>query len=654
MLCTQAPRNRPSGIKTIPLSRSSPPGPNGLRSHSLDPRGSLAAASDTEPLQNLVHMILDGRRPDLESARDLLVGQPLVDEREHLAFSPREGWGDHRGSGHAAAESRGYCGRAQKVATERADQRADEVANGRVLGDEPDTPDAGKRDDITLIVGDAERDGSDVRDRAMKPFRNSDDTRCGHVEERDVGMRIPGQVDGGVTYVACACDAYTAVARKALDQRVAHATHIGEEQRSHARIRGACAHEPVSQTWVSGGLPVYTRTYIWSITTTYRARVLWYTPCTKGSVMHHSVRLASGILAASSLACSSSVSPSTDVSTVERAVSPAPAAIPYIPSVHVSALPAFDDPALMPTAFNDFGEVVGDSNNASTFTSTVFKWQSTRGFHFLHLPVDSFAEANAVSVNDHGQVAVELLTIPPTGRTQTIAAAIWDWFGNVRILRPLGAGYNCQPSSINDSGVLVGTCSVYPTVWTAFGTPDGLHVGGGGQPIQGSAYSISEAGYIAGQSTAAGYVFTPTKQLIPLPPPKASIPNRINTGINDSGWVAGQVFDTTLLHYDPAVWTRRDSLHVLYRAAGSEGNMTAISDDGIAVGAVTDATTGLMVPVIWTAAHGLQRLPGLERSTLLVKEAGAAIAINRVHRILGYIVLSTGQVRWVVWTLPAL
>jgi len=375
--------------------------------------------------------------------------------------------------------------------------------------------------------------------------------------------------------------------------------------------------------------------------------------------MRRSVYLAVGMLAAPLLACSNTVSPPAD-SAVERAVTQAAGAIPYIQGVHVSALSVFDDPALVPTAFNDFGEVVGDSENGTTFTSTVFKWQSSRGLNFLRLPIDSFATASAISVNDHGQVVVQLMTIAPAGRSQTIEAAIWDWFGTVRILRPLGTGFSCEPTSLNNSGIVLGVCyspdqgsNTYPTVWTRFGSPDALYSGGGGSPILGSAYAISDAGYISGQTgVVTGFVFSPTKQERLLTPSKASYPNRLNTGVSDSGWVAGQVFDTTFLHFEPAVWSGSGAVHVLYRSSLAEGSMTAISNEGIAVGEVTDSTTGLTVPIIWTAAHGLQRLPGLEHSNLLAKEAGAAVAINHVHQILGTIVLSTGQLRWVVWTLP--
>lgn len=365
--------------------------------------------------------------------------------------------------------------------------------------------------------------------------------------------------------------------------------------------------------------------------------------------MRTAVNLGVGLFAVVSLACSNATNPIAD-SKVDRDVTVPPGAIPYITGVHVAAIPAFDNqPALTVTAFNDLGEIVGDSANPVTFGNTSFRWRADRGFTFLRLPVDSFTIASAFSVNDLGEVAVQL------NESTVSEAAIWDGQGNVKVLPPLTAGYNCDPESLNDLGFLAGTCSTpdgsvnYATLWTPFGTPSGLFVGGGGQPLLGSATSISDAGYIAGQTTFAGYVFTPTKQLIPLPPTNASIPNRNNTGVNDSGMVAGAVFDTLTFNDDPAVWTHNDSLHVVYHGSG---NMTSISDDGIAVGTVLDTVAGVNVPVIWTAAHGLQRLPGLERSDLLSKESGGAEAINHIHQIIGGITLSTGQSRLVIWTLP--
>ena len=376
--------------------------------------------------------------------------------------------------------------------------------------------------------------------------------------------------------------------------------------------------------------------------------------------MRSAVGVAVGLVAVFSLACSNTSNPVAD-SKIERDVSVPPGAVPYATGIHAAALPAFDDPALFVKAFNDIGEIVGDSNNPVTFGSTVFRWTADRGFTFLHLPVDSFSMASAFSVNDRALVAVQLMK--NTGvQQQVVSAAIWNWQGSVKFLRPLGGGFNCFPESINNFNVMVGTCFVpgdgnpqgspsYPTVWSRFGTPDGLMVGGGGQPIQGSATSISDAGYIAGQTTNAGYVFTPTMQLVALPPANASIPNRNNTGVNDSGWVAGSVFDSISLHEIPAVWVGpKDSLIDVY--GHGRGGMAAISDDGIAVGTVEDTVAGVPIPVIWTREHGLQRLPGLEHSNLLAKESGGAGAINHVHQILGTIVLSTGQQHVVMWSLP--
>jgi len=378
--------------------------------------------------------------------------------------------------------------------------------------------------------------------------------------------------------------------------------------------------------------------------------------------MRSAVGLAVGMFAAVSLACSNASNPLAD-SKMERDVTVPPGAIPYITGVHVAALPAFDNAGVEPVAFNDLGEIVGDSVSNTTFGSTIFRWVADRGFTFLHLPVDSFTIAYAFSVNDRAQVAVQLTDLGGTGHAPHIEAGIWDWQGDVKVLRPLGAGYSCDPYSINDSGVVVGDCYVpisgepqgspfFATVWTAFGNPDGLYAGGGGQPFQGTATSISDAGYIAGTSSLnfTGFVFTPTKQLISLIPARASTPNRSNTGVNDSGWVAGSVFDSISLTWVPAVWTRGDSLHYLYR--DQPGTMSDISDDGIAVGGIPDTTSGLNVPVIWTAANGLQRLPGLEGSALLAKESGVAVQINKVHQILGTIIMSTGQRRTVMWTLP--
>jgi len=107
----------------------------------------------------------------------------------------------------------------------------------------------------------------------------------------------------------------------------------------------------------------------------------------------------------------------------------------------------------------------------------------------------------------------------------------------------------------------------------------------------------------------------------------------------------------------------QDSL-VISRASGGKASIISLtfrpSTPGFRPGKkenklglrASDTVTGRQVPVIWTQAAGLQRLPGLEGSALLAKESGGVIAINHVHQILGNIVMSTGQNRVVVWTLP--
>src|SRR5579862_9312591 len=180
-------------------------------------------------------------------------------------------------------------------------------------------------------------------------------------------------------------------------------------------------------------------------------------------------RMGVGLVAVASLACSNATNPTADAK-IERDVSVPPGAIPYITGVHVAAIPAFDNqPALIVTAFNDIGEIVGDSESNVTFASTPFRWTADRGFTFLHVPLDSFFTASAFSVNDRAQVALQLEShTGPTGDMFT--AAIWDWQGTVRTLRPLGTGYSCLAESINNFGVLAGSCFV-PVDGMTIGSP---------------------------------------------------------------------------------------------------------------------------------------------------------------------------------------
>lgn len=355
------------------------------------------------------------------------------------------------------------------------------------------------------------------------------------------------------------------------------------------------------------------------------------------------VSCAVGVFAISALACSDATNPTAD-STMRRAQAAAATPIPFAPNVHTAAIPAFDNPDFQPAAMNDLGEIVGDSA-----LGVAFHWEADRGLTTLHIP-QSLVVAKAV--NNRAQVAIEVLGngVPPEFYT----VGTWDWSGAVQLLRPLTVNATCFADAINDSGVIVGTCgggghlpsAGYATLWTAFGTPDALHIGGGSTLVPGEATAITDAGLLAvSAENGNGSLFTAAKMSIPIPPAGASFP----AAVNDSGGIAGKVTDAnTVSGFDAAVWTNDDSLHNL-----GEGAMHAISKEGIAVGTVKDPATSVSYPVIWTAAHGTQRLPGLEGGPGLARESGTAIAINARHQILGSVVLSTGGgTRWVLWTLP--
>jgi hypothetical protein len=211
--------------------------------------------------------------------------------------------------------------------------------------------------------------------------------------------------------------------------------------------------------------------------------------------------------ALSAVACTEAADPVAERAVTFAVARTSAGELPFDSDAHVSAIPAFDNSPFLPTAFNDWGEIVGDSGGGTIPTvGTVFKWQVQRGLRTLHVPVDSFTLAQAVAVNDHGQVAITLST--PNAGADVFRTAIWDWFGNVKILRPLSSQSRCGAAGINNEGVLLGTCTVganftgVPTVWTPFGTPDALHLGGGSQVVTGGAIAISDSGYIFG--AAAG------------------------------------------------------------------------------------------------------------------------------------------------------
>lgn len=324
---------------------------------------------------------------------------------------------------------------------------------------------------------------------------------------------------------------------------------------------------------------------------------------------------------------------------MEKSVTVDPAGLSFVQNVHLAALPAFDGDTDTPTALNDIGEVVGNGR------SSVFRWEGSRGFTRLPTPIDTFTQVLATDVNDKGQV---LLTLEDSLAIHD-EVAIWDWYGNLTVRRPLGEGMSCQANSINNLGVIAGNCNLIPTVWTAFGNPDALYPNGGGTFIPGGNLgSISDAGYITGITNGEYFEFTPTKHEL------AVSTNRLAGGggphnVNDSGWVAGTSPSST--NDSPAVWTTGLVYNDVY--ANGDGQMTAVTDDGIAVGYVNEGfPTDIVVPIIWTKANGVQRLPYLEPGSNGQHETGQALHINKSHQILGWVQLASGQKRWVMWTLP--
>lgn len=357
------------------------------------------------------------------------------------------------------------------------------------------------------------------------------------------------------------------------------------------------------------------------------------------------VCVAAGLLAAAIVGCSDqSMAPlASDNPMISKTLTQDLAGIPYVQNVHLAAIPIFDDPHFAPMSFNDFGEVVG------SYDSTVFKWEGSRGVTFLTLPVDTFANAAGFDVNDKGQVVITVSNPPPSLSKQ---AAIWDWYGHVTMLRPLGIGFSCAADAINNLGVVVGTCgNVHQdllTVWTAYGNPDALYPSTGGPPLsEGLMFSISDAGYITGAIEGKPFIFTPSKQVTILT--TESRFSQVPHDVNDSGWVAG-TNNSPDGSFDAALWTGGLTLHDIYPQG--DGGMFGITDDGIAVGSVDELKTNVFVPVIWTSANGLERLPFLEPGYAGQVETGEALYINTHHQILGWVKLASGQQRWVMWTLP--
>jgi hypothetical protein len=370
-------------------------------------------------------------------------------------------------------------------------------------------------------------------------------------------------------------------------------------------------------------------------------------------VPRRAVGLAIGCSAVISFACSTSTSPNT-LATGELARSQATATVvppPYTAGVHVAALPGLAGSSVFPQALNDFGEVVGYIESGAAGMPTAFKYQTTRGLHMLTLPGGQ--PTFATSVNDRGQVGI---TVDVDSGQQ---AAIWDWFGNVTMLRllstwvaPNPTGFpSCQLAGIRDNGVTVGSCTVgatltsLATVWTASGTPDALQPSGPTSRITGSAAAIARTGYVVGNDAiaSAGFVFGPGNHEYRLSPVGASKA----VAVNDSGWVAGAVFISAAVGSHAAAWMRGDTLVDL----GIVGTASGVSEDAIVVGTSYDPRYPHEFAFVWTAARGLERLPPLEGGSAGANETTMVVAINHQHQILGQIETTTG-LQTVVWTLP--
>jgi uncharacterized membrane protein len=368
--------------------------------------------------------------------------------------------------------------------------------------------------------------------------------------------------------------------------------------------------------------------------------------------MSVSVRNSSAIaaIALGALACSNTTEPLARPLGADRAITAA--SIPYATGVHTAAIPLPANCGGGP--LNAFAEVVGtctpDSGNIYAF-----KWEIARGFHALTLPGDTLS-AYARGVNDKGEVLIE--SFGGAGTT----VGIWGWFGDVRWLRPLSTYVpgGCAPQAINDASEVIGNCFVgindYPTVWTPYGTPDGLHPGGGAALVTGIAFGLSNAGYIVGGygPGVSAWLFTPERALVILAADQTTgVYGMVATSVNNGGQAVGFAESA-----DPncgsraVVWLRTDSITDL----GVCGQATAITDDGIVVGTgqpyggePLDSTFAF----VWTATGGMQLLPNLFGHT--VRQNSSAGAINSKYQIVGGIKTGTGLASpsyTMMWTLP--
>jgi uncharacterized membrane protein len=326
--------------------------------------------------------------------------------------------------------------------------------------------------------------------------------------------------------------------------------------------------------------------------------------------------------------------------------------------VHAATLAGLDGPTFTVHGINDWAEVVGTVTPASGATSA-FHWQLTTGLTVLTAP--GGAATTAGGVNNFGDVAITLTT------DSGPLAGVWPWTGPVRVLPRLSsyhegpAAPSCIARGINNSRIVVGTCYVpvldeeTPTLWTASGRPDGLHPGGGssGVPVEGFAYALADAGFVAGgpdesSLSPTAFLFTPSDVLVQLASEQTGMASSSYAAlaVNDSGWAAGYSPSPSSPCLRAVAWLRANTLSDL----GTCGAATGITDDAVVVGTATDSAGNALFAFVWTADSGLRRLPGLDANG--ANETSAAVAINRVHQIVGSIT-SGGAQHAIMWTLPS-
>ena len=339
-----------------------------------------------------------------------------------------------------------------------------------------------------------------------------------------------------------------------------------------------------------------------------------------------------GTLALVAVACSTTTEPgATPHGIAHQQVAGAP--IPVAAGVRVTPLPVFDNGVLTPTAFNDLDEVVGDS---SVFT--VFRWSQSRGLQVLSIPDTGMFFAFAQGVDVQGRVALTFRPqLSPTGHV-----AVWEPNGAFTVDSGLGPGQSCQAFGMNSIGVIAGTCDTLAVIWPQSGVPQTLRTSTGAV-LGGIAAAISNDGYLAVEDNDL-FVFSPSGRLSFLANARVT---PVPLAVNDLGVVVGNEFDINITGFAATVWPSPDSAIDL--APGAGGTANGVADDGNVIGAVVDTVRQIVVPFIWNTRSGLRRLPGLEADSLGLREQGRAIAINSRRQVLGFLTLTTGATRWVIW-----